>query len=138
MVTAAEEPLYLGMQLPGFMALVALISAVATALMSGLVRKFRTPTDTRQDRVVVLDASDRLIQRFEKLLKDSDDKHAGEIRELSAEVDELRKEVTVMREERSGLMGAIRSVIAIARKFGGDAAVVEIQQLDMPDSVRVH
>lgn len=135
--SAQQDVFGLGMPLPALLALIALISAVLTALISGWARKFRTPADDTKDRVVVLDASDRLIQRFEALLKESDARHKKEIDELRAQVDGLEAEVAQMREERSGLVSAIRAVIAIARRYGGHEAAREIQALDLPDTVRV-
>ena len=127
----------LGMPIPLVLSLIALITAVLTAVVGALVKKFRTPADDREDRVVVLDASDRLINRFQELLKDSDEKHAKDIAALGEEVGKLRDELNEVKAERVGLLWGIRQLIRIARKYGGDAAQNEIDQLELSPTVTI-
>ena len=127
----------LGMPIPLVLSLIALITAVLTAGVGALVKKFRTPADDREDRVVVLDASDRLINRFQELLKDSDEKHAKDIAALGEEVGKLRDELNEVKAERVGLLWGIRQLIRIARKYGGDAAQNEIDQLELSPTVTI-
>jgi hypothetical protein len=134
---AESEQLWLGMPLPALLALIAVMSAVMTALVSGLVKKFRTPADTREDRVVVLDASDRLIERFENLLKQSDEKYGREIAELAKEADDLKERVENLRLERFLIVSALIRVAQIARKYGGAAAEAEIQTVELPEGVSI-
>jgi hypothetical protein len=128
---------FLGLPLPALLALISLVSVVLGAFVTGWVKKFRTPADNREDRVVVLDASDRLIERFENLLKASDEKHAKELQELTAKVEGLEKEVDVMRRERYTLVSAIVRIAQIARKYGGADAEQEIRQIEVPEGVMV-
>ena len=123
--------------MPAALAIIALASAVLTALVTGAVKKFRTPVDDREDKVVVLDASDRLIQRFEKALADSDEKHGKEIKTLADEVEELKLEVEKMRRERFSLISALMKIAQIARKYGGADAAAEIDNIPMPDGVTI-
>jgi hypothetical protein len=136
-VPAADSSALLGMPLPLLLAVIALISAVLTAVVGALVKKFRTPADDREDKVVVLDASDRLIQRFQQLLSDSDTKHAADIAALGVEVGQLREELNAVKQERVGLLWGIRQLIRIARKYGGDDAQREIDQLELAPSVTI-
>lgn len=138
LVAAAENDTFLGMPLPALLALISLVSVVLGAFVTGWVKKFRTPADSREDRVVVLDASDRLIERFENLLKASDEKHAKELKELTEKVDGLEREVETMRRERYTLVSAVVRIAQIARKYGGAAAEEEIRQVEVPDGVGVH
>lgn len=131
------EAAALGMPLPLLLAVIALISAVLTAVVGALVKKFRTPADDREDRVVVLDASDRLIERFQQLLQDSDEKHSKEIAALGEEVGRLREELNEVKQERVGLLWAIRQLIRIARKYGGADAQSEIDQLELAPAITV-
>lgn len=135
---AAETIMVMGMPLPLALGLVALVSSVLTAVVPAVAKRFRTPVDDREDKVVVLDASDRLIQRFEQLLNDSDAKHGKEIKELNGKLDSLKKELDEVRQDRIGLIWALRQVIAIARRFGGAAAEAEIAQVEMPSGVLQH
>lgn len=135
--TEAAEQLYLGMPLPALLAVIAILSAVLTALTQALVKKFRTPVDDRQDKIVVLDASDRLIQRFEKALQDSDDRHGKEIATLANELEELKQEVDTMRRERFGLVSALIRLAQIARKYGGIEAEAEIEAVELPKGVNI-
>lgn len=128
----------LGMPLPLLLAVIALISAVLTAFIGALVKKFRTPADDREDKVVVLDASDRLIQRFQQLLKDSDEKHSKEIAALGVEVGQLREELAEVKTERIGLMAAIRELARMVRRHGGHAAEEELQSIVHPTGITLY
>lgn len=128
---------WLGIPIPVALSMLAVAATVVGALSTALFKKFRSPADDREDKVVVLDASDRLIQRFEALLKASDEKHAKEIKDLSDKVDGLEQDVKTMRRERFTLVTALTRVAAIARKYGGQAAELEIASVELPDDVRV-
>jgi uncharacterized protein YoxC len=133
-LAAVDPGLYMGMPLPLLLALVALAGPVLTVAVTQWVKKFRTPEDSREETVVVLDASDKLIQRFQQIVADSDKKHAEDIKKLAEEVQALREELDVVKQERMGLRWALQQVIRIARKYGGEAAQAEIDQLDIAPS----
>lgn len=129
---AAEDlTLYGGMPLPLLMAVLTVAGSVATVVVTQLIKKFRTPQDVREDKVVVLEASDQLIQRFQQIVKDSDEKHAADIAKLSGEVQTLREELDVVKAERLGLLWAVRQLIRIAKKHGGAAAQLDIDSLEL-------
>lgn len=135
---AADAVMVMGMPLPLALALVSLVSVVLTAAVPAMMKKFRTPVDDREDKVVVLDASDRLIQRFEQLLNDSDAKHGKEIKELKGQIEDLGKQVDELKQDRSGLIWALRQVYTIAKKYGGREAERELALVDIPASASVH
>lgn len=125
----------MGIPIPMVLALIALFSAVLTAVVGALVKKFRTPADDREDKVVVLDASDRLIQRFQDLLKNSDEKHAADIAALGLEVSALREELAQVKTERIGLMAAIRELVRLVRRHAGAEAEHELQTIVQPTGI---
>lgn len=139
MLAVAEELSSVGgIPIPLLLAMVTLLTAVLTAVIGGLVKKIRTPADTREEKVVVLDASEKLIERFQQIVKDSDTRHATDMAALSAEVQALRTELHEVKIERVGLYTAIRSLVSLARRHGGSAVEQEIQTIVQPTGVTVY
>lgn len=124
-----KEWTFFGVPLAVVLPVLTIVGGVIGAAGTQLTKRFRTPEDDRADKVVVLDASDKLIERFQNLLAASDEKHEKEIKELSTKVDGLEKEVEKMRTERFRLLSRLAAVIAIARKYGGHAAEEELRAL---------
>lgn len=134
----ADPGLYAGMPLPLLMAVLTLGGSVLTVIVTQVVKRFRTPEDDREEKVVLLDASDKLIQRFQQIVSDSDAKHAVDIAKLSGDVKMLREEVDQLKQERMGLVWAVRQLIRIAKKYGGPEAAAEIDALDLSPTMHAH
>lgn len=137
-LAAVDPGLYMGMPLPLLLAVIAVIGPVLTVAVTQLIKKLRTPEDDREEKVVLLDASDKLIQRFQQIVADSDKKHAEDIKKLSDEVQELREQLDLVKQERMGLLWAVRQLIRISRKYGGEAAQAEIDQLELSPAALAH
>lgn len=73
----------------GVLALVTLMWKSLSALFS---RKFKTPADIREEKKLEDAANSTALARLEKLLKDSDERHAKEIAELRAEHEKQKKD----------------------------------------------
>lgn len=136
--TTEDVSLAGGIPLPLLLGGVTLLTAVLTAIIGGLVKKFRTPADNREDKVVVLDASEKLIERFQQIVKDSDAKHAADMEALSREVQALRVELHEVKTERVGLYAAIRALVSLCRRHGGATVETEIQTIVAPTGVSVY
>ena len=63
-MTEADLP----MPLPLLLGIVGLAGGVLTAIIAAVSKKWRTPADDREDRKIGIEADERLLARFEKLL----------------------------------------------------------------------
>lgn len=110
-MTEAQLP----MPLPLLLGLVSLATAVITAVIAALSKKWRTPADDREDRKIGIEADERLLSRFEKLLEERDKRIDG----LVDEVKEVRaiaeKAVSVNRVLTDWIYAAVR----VVRELGG-------------------
>lgn len=114
---AADEPVDSGLPvpLPLLLSGVGLITAVAGALVAGLTKRWRTPADDREDRRVGIEADERLLKRFEDMLKERD----GKIEALGQRIEELDTKVEGYRQERNVLIDFIYALVRIVRELGG-------------------
>lgn len=110
-MTEADLPI----PLPLLLGLVGLASAVITAAIAALSKRWRTPADDREDRKIGIEADERLLARFEKLLEERDKRIDG----LVDEVKEVRalaeKAVNVNRI----LIDWIYAAVRVVRELGG-------------------
>ncbi|QOP66173.1 membrane protein [Arthrobacter phage DanielleIgnace] len=139
MAPAAETggDTFLGIPMPVLLALIGIIGGVVGAASTQWAKKIRTPQDDREDKVVVLEASNNLIERFQTLLKESDEKHAKEINELSTKVNALQGDVDSLRKEKFTLATALIAASNIAKKYGGQAAEDELRRIRVPDGMEL-
>lgn len=121
-MTEAELP----MPLPLLLGLVSLATAVITAVIAALSKKWRTPADDREDRKIGIEADERLLARFEKLLEERDKRIDG----LVAEVKEVRAIAETAANANRILIDWIYAAVRVVRELGG------IDQLpDPPEGV---
>lgn len=121
-MTEAELP----MPLPLLLGLVSLATAVLTAVIAALSKKWRTPADDREDRKIGIEADERLLARFEKLLEERDKRIDG----LVAEVREVRAIAEKAANANRILIDWIYAAVRVVRELGG------IDQLpDPPEGV---
>lgn len=121
-MTEAELP----MPLPLLLGLVSLATAVLTAVIAALSKKWRTPADDREDRKIGIEADERLLARFEKLLEERDKRIDG----LVAEIKEVRTIAEKAANANRILIDWIYAAVRVVRELGG------IDQLpDPPEGV---
>lgn len=110
-MTEADLP----MPLPLLLGLVSLATAVLTAIIAAISKKWRTPADDREDRKVGIEADELLLARFTKLLEERD-------KRLDAVTEEL-KEVRAIAEKAANanriLIDWIYAAVRIVRDLGG-------------------
>ncbi|WP_455833754.1 hypothetical protein [Pseudarthrobacter siccitolerans] len=110
-MTEADLP----MPLPLLLGLVGLASAVITAALAALSKKWRTPADDREDRKIGIEADERLLARFEKLLEERDKRIDG----LVAEVKEVRAIAEKAANANRILIDWIYAAVRVVRELGG-------------------
>ncbi|QDG90694.1 hypothetical protein [Pseudarthrobacter sp. NIBRBAC000502770] len=110
-MTEAELP----MPLPLLLGLVSLATAVFTAIIAALSKKWRTPADDREDRRIGIEADERLLARFEKLLEERDKRIDG----LVAEVKEVRAIAEKAANANRILTDWIYAAVRVVRELGG-------------------
>lgn len=110
-MTEAELP----MPLPLLLGLVSLATAVLTAVIAALSKKWRTPADDREDRKIGIEADERLLARFEKLLEERDKRIDG----LVAEVKEVRAIAEKAANANRILIDWIYAAVRVVRELGG-------------------
>jgi hypothetical protein len=103
------------MPLPLMLGLVSLATAVLTAVIAAISKKWRTPADDREDRKIGIEADELLLARFTKLLEERD-------KRLDAVTEEL-KEVRAIAEKAANanriLIDWIYAAVRIVRDLGG-------------------
>lgn len=110
-MTEADLP----MPLPLLLGLVSLATAVLTAIIAALSKKWRTPADDREDRKIGIEADERLLARFEKLLEERDKRIDG----LVAEVKEVRAIAEKAANANRILIDWIYAAVRVVRELGG-------------------
>src|SRR5688572_19264769 len=109
-VSETELPL----PLPMILGIFTLVGGVVTAVVAAISKKWRTPADDREDRRFGVEADERLLQRFENMLKERDTKFA----ELEQKFDDLKAKVEGYQRERTVLIDFIYAVVRIVRDLG--------------------
>jgi Txe/YoeB family toxin of Txe-Axe toxin-antitoxin module len=104
----------LPMPLPMILGLFTLAGGIVTAALAAVSKKWRTPADDREDRRFGVEADERLLQRFENMLKERDTKFA----ELEQKFDDLKAKVEGYQRERTVLIDFIYAVVRIVRDLG--------------------
>ena len=110
-MTEAELP----MPLPLLLGLVGLASAVITAVIAALSKKWRTPADDREDRKIGIEADERLLARFEKLLEERDKR----LDDMSSELKEVRAIAEKAANANRILIDWIYAAVRVVRELGG-------------------
>ena len=126
------------------LAIVGLFGSILGSMLTAFSKKWRTPADAREDKALVLtdkdkvlQAQDRLVERFEKLLKESDDRHSKEIAEsdarhskelgdVAAKVTALEGQIKVMQGEKSRFVACIQHLVRVVRKYGHEDEIGEL------------
>lgn len=111
---ADPEPLYWGMPISLVIPLVGLVGVVMTAGFTAFSKKWRTPADDREDRKIGIEADERLIGRFEKLLESRDEK----IRDLEERLTAVANKVESLITERNVLIDWIYAAVRVVRELG--------------------
>jgi len=109
-VTEADLPL----PLPLLLGLVGLVSAVVTAIIAALSKRWRTPADDREDRKIGIEADEKLLARFEKLLEERDKR----LNEITEELKEVRGIAEKAAHANRILIDWIYAAVRIVRELG--------------------
>jgi acyl-CoA reductase-like NAD-dependent aldehyde dehydrogenase len=112
-MTEADLP----MPLPLLLGVVGLASAVVTALIAAVSKKWRTPADDREDRKIGIEADELLLSRFTKLLEERDKRIDG----LVEEIKEVRNIAEAAVEDNRNLIDWIYAAVRVVRDLGGIA-----------------
>lgn len=110
-VAETELPL----PLPLLLGVLGLLGTIVGALIAARSKRWRTPADDREDRKVGIEADERLLKRFEEMLKERDSK----IDALNKRVDELFSTVQEQAQERTVLVDLVYALIRIIRDLDG-------------------
>ena len=114
-VAAEPEPLYFGMPLTLLLGVLGVIGTVAAASFAAFSKRWRTPADDREDKKFGIEADERLLQRFQDVIAESDSKLA----KVEARLDKVEEELDELRSERSRLIDWIYAAIKVVRDLGG-------------------
>jgi len=109
-MTEADLPL----PLPLLLGLLTLGATIAGALLAGFTKKWRTPADDREDRKIGIEADERLLARFEKMLSERDQK----IDHLEERLTEIAMKVETLLTERNVLIDWIYAAVRVVRDLG--------------------
>jgi hypothetical protein len=109
-LTEADLPL----PLPLLLGLITLAATIAGAILAGFTKKWRTPADDREDRKIGIEADERLLKRFEDMLKERDTKLEG----LEKRLEALNAKVEGYQRERTILVDFIYALVRIIRDMG--------------------
>jgi Txe/YoeB family toxin of Txe-Axe toxin-antitoxin module len=104
----------LPMPLPMILGIFTLVGGIVTAVVTAISKKWRTPADDREDRRFGVEADERLLQRFENMLKERDTKFT----ELEQKFEDLKSKVEGYQRERTVLIDFIYAVVRIVRDLG--------------------
>ncbi|MFF1382762.1 hypothetical protein ACFVWT_04270 [Arthrobacter sp. NPDC058288] len=118
-VPLADDPVdpNLPVPLPLLLSAVGLAGAVLTALIAAWAKRWRTPADAREDRKLNLEADERLLARFEKMLQERD----SSIDELRQELKEVRALAESAVTDNRALVDWIYAAVRVVRDLGGIA-----------------
>lgn len=117
LVSTAEEPVIdpqLPLPVPLLMSLAGLAGVVVAAWIAAVAKKWRTPADDREDRKIGIEADERLLARFEKLLEERDKRIDG----LVKEVKEVRTIAESAVADNHKLIDWIYAAIRVVRELG--------------------
>lgn len=112
-MTEAQMVQWLPLMLGG----VGLISAVVTAAIAAVSKKWRTPADDREDRKIGIEADELLLGRFTKLLEERDKRIDGLVEEIKA----VRHLAEAAVEDNRNLIDWIYAAVRVVRDLGGIA-----------------
>lgn len=104
----------LPLPLPLLLGLIGLVGTIAGALMAAISKKWRTPADDREDRKIGIEADERLLKRFEDMLKERDTKLTA----LENRLEELNAKVEGYQRERTILIDFVYALVRIIRERG--------------------
>jgi len=110
-MTEADLP----MPLPLLLGVVGLASAVVTAFIAAVSKKWRTPADDREDRKIGIEADELLLGRFTKLLEERDKRIDGLVEEIKA----VRQLAEAAVEDNRNLIDWIYAAVRVVRDLGG-------------------
>lgn len=110
--TRAEE---LPVPLPLLLSAMTLLGVILSAFIAAIAKRWRTPTDDREDKKLDLDADERLLARFEKLLEERDQRIDG----LVKEVKEVRRIAEAAATDNRNLIDWIYLAVRVVRDLGG-------------------
>lgn len=102
----------LPLPLPLLLGLFTLVGGVVTAVFAAVSKKWRTPADDREDRKIGIEADERLLKRFEDMLKERDTKLAG----LEERLEALNAKVEGYQRERTVLIDFIYALVRVIRE----------------------
>lgn len=102
----------LPLPLPLMLGLFTLAGGIVTAVFAAVSKKWRTPADDREDRKIGIEADERLLKRFEDMLKERDTKLAG----LEQRLEALNAKVEGYQRERTVLIDFIYALVRIIRE----------------------
>lgn len=108
-------PENLPLPLPLLLSAMTLAGAVLTATIAAAAKRWRTPADDREDRKLGLEADERLLARFEKLLEERDKRIDG----LVDEVKEVRAIAEAAATDNRNLVDWIYAAVRVVRELGG-------------------
>jgi hypothetical protein len=111
---AAPEPTYWGVPISLLIPAVGLVAAVVAAFITAFSKKWRTPTDDREDKKIGIEADERLLSRFEALLEKRDEK----IKDLENRLTEVANKVESLITERNVLIDWIYAAVRVVRELG--------------------
>lgn len=114
-MVAEPEPQYFGMPLPLLLGVGGLLVTLAGAVIAAVSKRWRTPTDDREDKKIGIEADERLLKRFEDMLAERD----GKIDKLESRLDKVVEELEELRSERNNLIDWIYAAVRIVRELGG-------------------
>lgn len=124
--------------LPLILAGCTLIGGIAAAMITAFSKKFRTPADDREDTKLVIESQTQLIATVRGMLTESENKHKGDLKALAEKVETLEGKVSALEKVRDRFVLAVRSLVIICRKYGGDEAMAEVEKVDIPTEASVH
>lgn len=110
-MTESDLPL----PLPLLLGVFALAGTVLAALIAAISKRWRTPADNREDRKIGIEADERLLARFEKMLEERDQRIVG----LENRLTEVATKVESLLTERNALIDWIYAAVRIVRDLGG-------------------
>lgn len=96
------------MDVPVLVGLIGAAGAAIGALVTAVSKKWRTPTDEREDNKAAIEANERLLARFEAALSKRDER-----------LDKLETQVDELKQERNALVNFVYHLVEIIRALGG-------------------
>ncbi len=111
---------------PLVLGFVGLVGTIAGALIAAFSKKWRTPADDREDRKVGIEADEKLLQRFEKMLEIRDNEikslredKDNEIKVLRGDLEKVSRRVEEVVGENRALLDWAYIAVRVVRDLGG-------------------